>query len=70
MLTNVKEKGFFEVYGTWAKYGYGVMLIYQEPPVGDSRRFVCEYVLFKPDDSPKKEVINQDLLDLYNKGEQ
>jgi hypothetical protein len=68
-LTYVTEKGFLEVYKNWVGFGFGSMLIYIEPPTEKSRRAVCEYVMFKEDDSYKKVVINKDLLDLYNRGE-
>lgn len=69
MLNNTKESGFLEVYKDWLDYGPGVMLVYQSPPKGSSKKHTCEYVLFSAFDSYRKVVINQDLLDLYNKGE-
>lgn len=69
MLNNIKEPAFFERYGYWKDYGGGTMLVYIAPPKKDSLRWTCEYVMFQPDYSYKRTVINQDLLDLYARGE-
>ena len=66
MFINKTENGFIELYGTWAGYGYGTMLVYVTPTkLGKSWK--CEYVVFKENDGYKKEVIDQDLLDFYNR---
>lgn len=67
-LNNIKEAGFLEIYKDWAQYGPGVMLVYQSPPKGDSKKHTCEYVMFREFEGFRKVVINQDLLDFYNKG--
>jgi hypothetical protein len=71
MLSNITEKGFFEIYKNWVQYGYGSMLVYVEPPTEKplGTRNICEYVMFREENSYKKVIINQDLLDMYNKGE-
>jgi hypothetical protein len=52
---------FVEVYRNWSGFGYGVMLCY----LHQGR---CEYVMFSKPNSFIKEVLNQDLMDLYNRG--
>lgn len=51
---------FFERYGYFRDYGDGTMLVYWTGSL-------LEYVLFTPFGSPKKEIINKELLDNYKK---
>lgn len=55
-----KEAAFFERYGYFQGFGDGLMLVYW---TGRN----LEYVLFTPWGSPKKEIINKELLDNYKK---
>ena len=67
-LNYITEKCFFEKYGSWPEYGDGVMLVYVEPPKTDqTSQYRCEYVLFKPYHGFKHIIINEDLLNQYNK---
>lgn len=54
------DSGFVELYGTWAEYGYGVMLVYYAPRL-------CKYVQFTPEGSFIKKVIDRPLLDAYKR---
>jgi hypothetical protein len=53
-----KEPAYFERYGYFQHYGDGLMLVHWSG-------IALEYVLFSPFGNPKKEVINQELLDKY-----
>lgn len=53
-----KEPVYFERYGHFKDYGDGLMLVFWTGRV-------LEYVLFTPYDTPKKTVINKELLDKY-----
>lgn len=59
----MNNSSFIEVYKNWIGYGWGWMLIYI------SSKKTVEYVLFKQENSYYKEVINDKLLELYNKGD-
>lgn len=55
-----KESAFFERFGYFTEYGDGVMLVHWSG-------HALDYVLFTPWGSPKKVVINKELLDKYKK---
>lgn len=56
------ETYFVEKYGYWQGYGYGVML-------SALKQANIQYVMFYIPNNWKKIVVNQSLLDLYNKTE-
>ncbi|MEY2703705.1 MAG: hypothetical protein RLY43_2344 [Bacteroidota bacterium] len=62
MSNNKKNVEFFEIYRDHDKFGYGTMLCCKY-------NNKLEYVMWKAVQGFRREVINQELLDLYNKGE-
>jgi len=59
-LPNIPDVCFFEIYGTWADYGFGSMLVFYGPSG-------CDYVRFEAPDGSYKKIINDELLKRYYK---